>query len=519
MKRVISYIVTIAMVMTLFTGAAFANPGNGNGNGKHKEFKDMKGHWGKQSVEKMQSLGILGGYTDGTFQPDKALTQAELAVIIDRLLELKGDGDDDQWTDDDDDDDDDDKEYTQIPKWAKKAVKKGINQNYFNLKRFHSHVQVDRLTASVAIAKALKLEPITDFENNPFKDLGMLNDEDFGYLLALYEEGYIKGYPNGTFNPYSLLSRAQMAAIIENLIDPDDEDSDDETAPEWDSDSTATATDIRATVVDLKWSAATDDEGVVGYKVSYELDDVDKVKYVSGRTATISGLEEDEVYTFTVEAKDAAGNWSDDGPSVEVTTLNQDEEDSDDPYWSDDSAITATAIRTNSVDLKWSRATDDEGVVGYKVSYELDGADKVKYVSDRTVRIKELESDEEYTFTVEAKDAAGNWSNDGPSVKVTTLEEEVADTSVPTWPSGAVLTVSPSVSGVVTLVWPDADDNVGIASYKVYQDGQLIHTMVKDANSVNVSGLSTDTEYIFKVRAFDAAGNMSTSLSKTYLTE
>lgn len=517
MKRVISYIVTIAMVMTLFTGAAFANPGNGNGNGnaKNKEFKDLKGHWGKQSVEKMQSLGILGGYTDGTFQPDRQLTMAELAVIIDRILELRD-------TDDDEDvieNDDEDEDISDVPAWAKKAVKKGIDQKYFNLKRFHSHVQVDRLTACVAIAKALELEPVTDFERNPFKDLGMLNDEDFGYLLALYEEGYIKGYPNGTFNPYSLLSRAQMAAIIENLMDQDDEDSDDETAPIWDNDDAVTATAIRATSVDLKWSAASDDVAVVGYKVTYQLDGENKVKSVSGRTAAINGLDSDEEYTFTVEAKDEAGNLSDDGPSITVTTLDQDEVDADDPYWTDDSTVTATAIRTNSVDLKWSGAADDVAVVGYKVSYELGDADKVKYVSGRTATISGLESDEEYTFTVEAKDAAGNWSNDGPSVTVTTLEEVVADTSVPTWPSGAVLTVSPSTSGVVTLIWPDAADNVGIASYKVYQNNVLIHTMVKDANSVNVSGLSADTEYNFKVRAFDAAGNMSASLSKTYLTE
>ncbi|MDD3169812.1 MAG: S-layer homology domain-containing protein [Eubacteriales bacterium] len=414
MKKIISGLLTAALVMALFSGTAFA--GNGNGNGKNKEFKDLKGHWGKQSVEKMQNLGILNGYADGSFQPDRTLTQAELAVIIERILELKGDKDDFQWIEDDDDD----KDYSDIPKWAQKAVKKGIHKNYFNIKRFHSHVQVDRLTACVSIAKALELEPVTDFEMNPFKDLGMLNDEDFGYLLALYEEGYIKGYPNGTFNPYSLLSRAQMAAIIENLLDQQaDEDSDDETAPAWASDSTVTATAIRATAVELKWSAATDDEGVVGYKVSYELDRVDKVKYVSERTVTISGLEADEGYTFTVEAKDAAGNWSDDGPSVEVITL----------------------------------------------------------------------------------------------------EEEAADTSVPIWPSGAALTVSPSVSGVVTLVWPDAEDNEGVASYKVYQNSVLIYTMEKDANSVNVSGLSTDTEYVFKVRAFDAAGNMSTSLSKTHLTD
>lgn len=420
MKKVLAILLTAALIMALFSGTVFAD--NDNGKGKYKEFKDIKGHWSKQDVEKMQHLGILNGYSDGSFRPDIALTQAELAVIIDRLIDLRGNNDDyddrdyyDDW------DDDDDKDYSNIPKWAKKSVKKGIDKNYFNLKRFHSHVQVDRLTACVAIAKALNLEPVTDFNGNPFKDLGLLNDEDFGYLLALYEEGYIKGYPNGTFNPYSLLSRAQMAAIIDNLLeqDDDDKDSDDKTAPDW-----------------------------------------DKNDYV-----------------------------------------------------------TATAIRTTSIGLKWSSASDDEGVVGYKVSYKIDGEEVTKSVTGRTVTIKGLEADEEYTFTIEAKDEAGNWSDDGPSVTVTTLKEDVADTSAPTWSSRAALTVSQSASGIATLVWPDANDNVGIDSYKVYQDGMLIHTLENGANSVNLSGLSADTQYIFKVRAFDAAGNKSDSLSKTYLTD
>lgn len=417
MKKILAMIMTTALVVALFSGTAFAGNGNGNGKDKMKEFKDMKGHWGSQSVQKMQSLGILGGYDDGTFRPDRQLTMAELAVIIDRILDQREANDDEDVIENDDDD----AELSDVPSWAKDAVSKGFHKNYFNMKRFHSHVQVDRLTACVAIAKALELEPVTDFTRNPFKDMGLIkiSDEDFGYLLALYEEGYIKGNPDGTFNPYSLLSRAQMAAIIENLIDQDDEDSDDETAPDWDSNSTITASAIGANSVKLTWSAADDDVAVVGYKVIYEVNDVDKVKYVTTRTATVTGLVPEEDYTFTVEAKDAEGNWSDDGPAVTVTTL----------------AVT------------------------------------------------------------------------------------VVDTTAPTWPSGAALTISASESGVVTIIWPDAVDNVAVTAYKIYKDGLLIETMNQDSNSLNVTGLNGDTNYIFKVRAVDAAGNLSFSLSKTYLTD
>ena len=168
--------------------------------------------------------------------------------------------------------------------------------------------------------------------------------------------------------------------------------------------------------------------------------------------------------------------------------------------------------------MKWSAANDDVEVVGYKVLYELDGNDMAIFVSDRKVTVKGLEENEKYTFTVEAKDEAGNWSKNGPSVTVTTLKEDKEDTIAPTWPNGSILTISQSESGIVTLVWPDAEDNEGIKNYKIYQDGVLIKTVDGDINNVNISGLAEDTKYTFRVRAIDEAGNRSISLVKTYLT-
>jgi hypothetical protein len=121
-----------------------------------KEFKDIKNHWGKKAVEKMQFRGILGGYSDGTFQPDRVLTQGELAVILVRLLdELQPAKDQDRDTDEDQDEDSE--ELSDVPDWAKFAVKKGFKHKYLNMKRFHSQVQCVRLTAAVAIAHGAEL--------------------------------------------------------------------------------------------------------------------------------------------------------------------------------------------------------------------------------------------------------------------------------------------------------------------------------------------------------------------------
>jgi hypothetical protein len=153
MKRLIAVLLTLALIMTAFTGMAFADKGNGNGNGygqlKKLAFRDIEGHWSMNSIMKMQNLGILQGYEDGTFRPERILTMAELAVIIDKLVGERLDT-----TLDDDEGDDDDKDFNKVPGWAKNAAKKGFKHGYLNLKRFNSHVQVNRLLACVAIANA-----------------------------------------------------------------------------------------------------------------------------------------------------------------------------------------------------------------------------------------------------------------------------------------------------------------------------------------------------------------------------
>lgn len=423
MKKVLSVIMSAVLILALFSGSAFAGNGNGNGNGKDKEmkFKDIEKHWGRQSVEKIQSKGIMNGYDDGTFLPDKTLTGAELAVILERLYNLKSgkyeENDDEERLVEDDD-------LEGVPGWAKKAVKEGFKKNYLNLKRFHSEQQINRLEACVAVAKALEelgeLKPI-DIEDegivNPFKDRVDISDDDYGYIVALYQARYITGYPGGNFNPNALLTRAQIAAILDKILDDDDDDSKDNNDPEW-------------------------------YRAR----------------------------------------------------------------------ITASAITAESVKLVWSGAEDDEGVTGYKVTYKQDSTTIVKYTRYERIVINGLDAEEEYLFKVEARDAAENWSSDGPSIEVKTLKEEETDTEAPEWPDGAVLTISSSISGIVTIQWPAATDNEGVDKYKLYLDGQLIETLDGDENSTIVSDLDSNTRYTFKLRAVDEEGNLSPSLTKIYRT-
>lgn len=46
---------------------------------------DITGHWAEKAIRRCMERGLLKGYPDGSFQPDKPVTRAELAVILDRM--------------------------------------------------------------------------------------------------------------------------------------------------------------------------------------------------------------------------------------------------------------------------------------------------------------------------------------------------------------------------------------------------------------------------------------------------
>lgn len=49
---------------------------------------DITGHWAEQQIRRCIQRGIIKGYPDGTFAPDKPVTRAEVCVIMDRLIDL-----------------------------------------------------------------------------------------------------------------------------------------------------------------------------------------------------------------------------------------------------------------------------------------------------------------------------------------------------------------------------------------------------------------------------------------------
>ncbi|NOU98500.1 S-layer homology domain-containing protein [Paenibacillus planticolens] len=54
------------------------------------EMADIKGHWGEKTIGTFVKLHVIDGYGDGTFHPDGNITRAEFAAIISRIFDING---------------------------------------------------------------------------------------------------------------------------------------------------------------------------------------------------------------------------------------------------------------------------------------------------------------------------------------------------------------------------------------------------------------------------------------------
>lgn len=291
-------------------------------------------------------------------------------------------------------------------------------------------------------------------------------------------------------------------------------------APVWPENSALSVTVTSDTYADLSWIAATDTVGVKSYKV---IDTDSNTVVASGITKTstrVSELSPAMTYHFKVEAADASGNWTTTGPSAIATTTGK--PDITPPTFPDNTEFTKITTdgipNTTWYNIKWSVATDTYGIKQYNVykNGQLEG-----YVSGKvnTMNIGGLAFATEYTFEVEAVDGAGNKTKYSKPLKVTTAA--AYDVEAPKWPEKAAITASDITKTSVTLHWPNAADDLGVAGYRVYQNGKPLENQVKftpvnDAKTTNetsytVTGLEPDTTYTFKVEAGDVASKWTGS--------
>ncbi|MYV99308.1 hydrolase [Streptomyces sp. SID3343] len=165
--------------------------------------------------------------------------------------------------------------------------------------------------------------------------------------------------------------------------------------------------------------------------------------------------------------------------------------------------VSALASTSVSVHVMW-RADSD--VATFEV-YE--GARKVRDVSEgrHMVDVTDLAPGTAYSFSVRARDKAGNLSEASAAVPVTTLSAVKGERVPPSVPAN--LRGQGEGPTTATLTWDAATDDVGVTAYDVHQGGIRVHSVAGDKTTAVLTGLRPGTDYSFTVTARDAADNSS----------
>lgn len=164
--------------------------------------------------------------------------------------------------------------------------------------------------------------------------------------------------------------------------------------------------------------------------------------------------------------------------------------------------LRATAVSSSQIILSWAESTDDIIVRNYNIyrNGTLVGTSTTTSFSD-----KGLTPETAYSYSVKAKDAAGNLSAASSTVSATTWDLNRRDTEAPTAPTNLKAIVPSSTQ--INLSWTASTDDVVVAGYEIYRNLTKIATVA--TTSFSDKGLTGGTTYNYQIKAIDLAGNVS----------
>ncbi len=193
-RRLVPMFLVLCMLLTM-PGIAFA------------EKQDISGHWAEKDIKVWMEKDILTGYPDGTFKPDNSMTRAEFIALINRCFgfnkTMSFEASDVSPAD-----------------WFAEDLSKAKAQGYLDVlgdKLLKPNVPVTREEVVAMAGNILRLSA-DEGAANTFSDAGLFSNWAKGYIGAVTRAGYIKGYPNNTFQSGKSISRAEVITILHKAI-------------------------------------------------------------------------------------------------------------------------------------------------------------------------------------------------------------------------------------------------------------------------------------------------------------
>ena len=443
-RKMLAVAVAGFMMAGSFNAGAYAakpfknNRNNVKGNGKLvvqiqndidiDDFDDIDEYpWAKNAINKMAKKGIVKGYGNRVFQPNKPVTNVEAITMALRVLG----------------EEDDAKEQMElIGKGLKNGKIKGNVQSwaygYVSIAEDEGIIEegdfinlnapAKRQDVAKYIVRALGYEKEAQKhmdEDLDYVDAENIGDGYLGYVYMAGELGIMKGSANGLFQPNKPITRAEMAVLIHRVDEDVDFDEDIVKGEVKDID-TEDEDDMRIKI-DGKW-----------YDVDEDEIDKDEIEEAEGEEVEVELNEDEEVIDIDVkdEEDDDKDEYrgevvrvdTDDSENMEIRIRENDgsrhtfEIDEDVDVEKDDKDIDVDDIKEG--DIVELELDNDGKVIKIEVEQDQDREYEGTVVSIKTEDDKQITIEEEdgdrYTLDI---DSDVEVEIDGEDAKLEDVEE------------------------------------------------------------------------------------------------
>lgn len=171
-------------------------------------FSDTSRHWARSYIASAVAYGFVNGYEDGTFRPDNNITRAEFTRMLNLALGNEGltyvefhDVYPNDWY------------YSDVIKGVAAGFTGGRSSTEFapndDITRQEAVVMLGRIVPSAGTTATLKV----------FGDFDQVGDWAAQSMQKIVAKGYVNGYSDGNLHPRDMLTRAQAAKIITDVLD------------------------------------------------------------------------------------------------------------------------------------------------------------------------------------------------------------------------------------------------------------------------------------------------------------
>ena len=190
MKRISSLLIMLILLLSLLAPAAGTV---------------QAASWATPYLNNLVDRAVMKGDTDGQLYPDRSVTRAEFAAMLNRAFGFSEQGS---------------TKFRDVAAtaWYAADISVAANQGYLqgDSKGANPVGNLTREEATAMLCRALKITPVEGEQFRLTDERGFSNWSR-GYINASVNKGFVSGYPNGSFQPKNRITRGEAAKMLSEV--------------------------------------------------------------------------------------------------------------------------------------------------------------------------------------------------------------------------------------------------------------------------------------------------------------